>query len=128
MRNQVTSPCANALRDVILMTTRQKSVMRQNKRSKLQFAKAPLWQRVLAGERLPKRLSPHPKCAAAVEDYRPAALDVRELIRKRVFEQPVGSTFRPSLAYPWLRMMRLNADSFADATTDSALVPEPERL
>jgi hypothetical protein len=85
--------------------------MRRNKLSELLFAEAPLWQRVLAGERPPKRLSPHPKCAGTVEDHRPIALDVRELIRKRVFEQPVGSMFRPSLAYPWLRMMRLNADS-----------------
>ena len=42
----------------------------------------PLWQRVLAGERLPKRLSRHPKCEGTVEDHRNIALDVRELIRK----------------------------------------------
>jgi hypothetical protein len=39
------------------------------------------------------------------------ALDVRELIRKPVFEQPVGSTFRLNIAYPWLRLMRLNSSS-----------------
>ena len=71
----------------------------------------PLWQRVLAGERLPERLSRHPKCEGTVEDHRAIALDVRELIRKSVFGQRVGSTFRPNLAYPWLRMMRLNANS-----------------
>ena len=66
--------------------------MTRNKRSKLLFAEPrPLWQRVLAGERLPKRLSRHPKCEGTVEDHRNIALDVRELIRKRVFEQPVGS-------------------------------------
>ena len=71
----------------------------------------PLWQRVLAGKRLPKRLSRHPKCAGTVEDHREIALDVRELIRKRVFEQPVGSVFHLNIAFPWLREMRLNANS-----------------
>jgi hypothetical protein len=70
-----------------------------------------LWQRVLAGERLPKRLSRHPKCEGTVEDHRAIALDVRELIRKRVFEQPVGSVFHLNIAFPWLREMRLNANS-----------------
>ena len=69
------------------------------------------WQRVLAGERLPKRLSRHPKCEGTVEDHRPIALDVRELIRKHLFDQPVGSVFRPGLPYPWLRVMRLNSSS-----------------
>jgi hypothetical protein len=71
----------------------------------------PLWQRVLARERLPKRLSRYPKCEGTVEDHRPIALDVRELIRKRVFEQPVGSIFELNIAFPWLREMRLNANS-----------------
>ena len=71
----------------------------------------PLWQRVLAGERLPKRLSRHPKCEGTVEDHRNIALDVRELIRKRVFEQPVGSVFQLNIAFPWLRVMRLNSNS-----------------
>jgi hypothetical protein len=67
------------------------------------------WQRVLAGERLPKRLSRHPKCEGTVEDHRAIALDVQELIRKRVFERRVGSEFSLNLAYPWLRVMRLNS-------------------
>jgi hypothetical protein len=71
----------------------------------------PLWQRLLAGERLPKRPSRHPKCAGTVEDHRNITLDVRELIRKQMFEQPVGSAFRLNLAYPWLRVMRLNSAS-----------------
>ena len=70
-----------------------------------------LWQRVLAGERLPKRLSRHPKCEGTVEDHRPIALDVRELIRQRVFDNPAGSAFHLNLAYPWLRVMRLNSSS-----------------
>jgi hypothetical protein len=70
-----------------------------------------LWQRVLAGERLPKRLSRRPKCEGTVENHRNIALDVRELIRKRVFEQPVGSVFHLNIAFPWLREMRLNANS-----------------
>ena len=69
------------------------------------------WQRVLAGERLPKRLSRHPKCEGTVEDHRAIALDVRELIRHRVFERRVGSEFNLTLAYPWLRVMRLNSSS-----------------
>ena len=64
-----------------------------------------MWQRVLAGERLPKRLSLHPKCEGTVEDHRNIALDVRELMRKRVFEQPVGSVFHLNIAVPWLREM-----------------------
>ena len=39
------------------------------------------------------------------------ALDVRELIRHRVFERRVGSEFNLNLAYPWLRVMRLNSSS-----------------
>jgi hypothetical protein len=36
---------------------------------------------------------------------------VRELIRKQVFEQPVGSVFHLNLRFPWLRVMRLNSSS-----------------
>jgi hypothetical protein len=64
------------------------------------------WQKVIAGERLSKPPFRRPKCEGTIEDHRPVALDVRELIRKRVFEQPVGSIFRPSIAFPWLRRMR----------------------
>ena len=71
----------------------------------------PLWQRVIAGERLPKRLARRPKCEGTVEDHRKIALDVRELIRNRVFERRVGSVFHLDLAYPWLRIMRLNSSS-----------------
>jgi hypothetical protein len=83
--------------------------MRRNKRSI--FADPPLWQRLLAGERLPKPPSRHPKCEGTVEDHRNIALDVRELIRHRVFERRVGSEFNLNLAYPWLRIMRLNSSS-----------------
>jgi hypothetical protein len=63
---------------------------------------------VIAGEPLPKGpLVAKSKCEGTVEDHRNIALDVRELIRKHVFEQPVGSTFHLSIAYPWLRVMRL---------------------
>ena len=86
--------------------------MTGNKRPRRSTAEPrPLWQRVLAGERLPKRLSRHPKCEGTVEDHRNIALDVCELIRERVFEQPVGSVFHLNIAYPWLREMRLNANS-----------------
>jgi hypothetical protein len=36
---------------------------------------------------------------------------VRELIRKQVFEQPVGSVFRLNIAFPWLRVMQLNSST-----------------
>jgi hypothetical protein len=71
----------------------------------------PWWQSVAAGERLPNPLFRRPKCDGTVEDHRNIALDVRELIRKHVFEQPVGSTFHLNIAYPWLRVMRLNSSS-----------------
>jgi hypothetical protein len=58
---------------------------------------------VIAGERLPNPPFRRSKCEGTVEDHRNIALDVRELIRKHVFEQPVGSTFRLSIAYPWCR-------------------------
>jgi hypothetical protein len=70
-----------------------------------------LWQRVIAGERLPSRLFRQPKCEGTIEDHRGIALDVRELIRKHVFEQQVGSVFQLNIAFPWLREMRLNANS-----------------
>ena len=71
----------------------------------------PLWQRLIAGERLPKRLFRHPKCEGTIEDHRMIALDVRELIRHRVFDQPVGSIFRLNMRFPWLRVIRLNSCS-----------------
>jgi hypothetical protein len=71
------------------------------------------WQRVLAGEPVPKDLfRQRSKCGGTVEDHRNIALDVRELIRHRVFDQPVGSIFHLNIRFPWLRMMRLNSCSF----------------
>ncbi len=47
-----------------------------------------------------------------VEEYRGTALDVRELYRHRVFDQPVGSVWRNcALTWPWLRSFRLDAAS-----------------
>jgi hypothetical protein len=71
----------------------------------------PLWQRIIAGERLPSPLFRRPKCEGTIEDHRNIALDVRELIRHRVFERRVGSEFNLNLAYPWLRVMQLNSSS-----------------
>ena len=85
--------------------------MRSKRTDRLTVEPKPLWQRVLAGERLPKRQSRHPKCEGTIEDHRTIALDVRELIRKRVFEQPAGSIFHLNIAFPWLRLMRLNSAS-----------------
>jgi hypothetical protein len=68
------------------------------------------WQRIIAGERLPEGpLIAKSKCEGTVEDHRQIAFDVRELIRKGVFDQPVGSVFRLKLRFPWLRVMRLNS-------------------
>ena len=70
------------------------------------------WQRVIAGERLPNGMfNAKSKCDGTIEDHRTIALDVRELIRKHVFEQPVGSVFHLNLRFPWLRVMRLNSSS-----------------
>jgi hypothetical protein len=69
------------------------------------------WQRAIAGGRLPNPVFRRPKCEGTVEDHRAIALDVRELIRKHVFEQPAGSIFRPSIAFPWLRVLRLESSS-----------------
>ena len=70
------------------------------------------WQRVLAGERLPSGMfNAKSKCDGTIEEHRTIALDVRELIRKRVFERSVGSVFHLNLRFPWLRVMRLNSDS-----------------
>ena len=47
-----------------------------------------------------------------VEDYRGTALDVRELYRRHVFDQPVGSAWRNcALTWPWLRSFRLDSAS-----------------
>ena len=70
-----------------------------------------MWQRVIAGERLPTRLFRQPKCEGTIEDHRGIALDVRELIRQRVFDNRVGSAFHLNLRFPWLRVMRLNSSS-----------------
>ena len=76
---------------------------------------SPLWQRLIAGERVPHREAASrgtsSKYEGTIEDHRPVALDVRELIRKHVFDQPVGSVFRLNIAFPWLRLMRLNSSS-----------------
>ena len=69
------------------------------------------WQRVPQASRCRTQCLAVAKCEGTIEDHRQIALDVRELIRKHVFEQPVGSVFRPSIAYPWLRMMRLKSSS-----------------
>ena len=37
------------------------------------------------------------------------ALGVRELIKQRVFERPVGSVSRLGLRFPWLRTLRLDS-------------------
>lgn len=47
-----------------------------------------------------------------VEEYRGTALDVRELYRRHVFDQPVGTEWRKcALTWPWLRAFRLDAAS-----------------
>ena len=69
------------------------------------------WQRAIAGERSPNPLVRRAKCEGTVEDHRNIALDVRELMRMRVFVRPLGSVFPLRLRFPWLRMIRLNSTS-----------------
>jgi hypothetical protein len=70
------------------------------------------WQKSLAGEPVPKGLfSAKSKCEGTVEDHRNIALDVRELMRKRVFVHRAGSVFYLQLRFPWLRLLRLNSSS-----------------
>jgi hypothetical protein len=70
------------------------------------------WQKVLVGEPEPSTcLGRNRNAKAQSKDHRNIALDVRELIRKRVFDQPVGSVFRLNLRFSWLRLMRLNSSS-----------------
>ena len=57
------------------------------------------WQRAIAGERLSNPVFRRPKCEGTIEDHREIALDVRELIRKRVFDRPVGSVFPLNLPF-----------------------------
>jgi hypothetical protein len=85
----------------------------QTKRSSRSTGKSEAWwQRVLSGEPVPKgSLITKSKCDCTVEDHRTIALDVRELMRKRVFVHSVGSVFRLQLRFPWLRQMRLNSSS-----------------
>ena len=58
-----------------------------------------------------RKFARNPRCFGTVEDHRRVALDVRELIRKRVFEYPTGSTFYLDVRYPWLRTMRVDGAS-----------------
>jgi hypothetical protein len=69
------------------------------------------WQKVIAGERLSNPPFRRAKCQGTIEDHRQIALDVRELIRHRVFDRRVGSVFPLQLRFPWLRMMRLKSSS-----------------
>jgi hypothetical protein len=86
------------------------NALTQNKRpTRLAAEPRPLWQRVIAGERLPSRLFRQPKCEGTIEDHRAIAIDARELIRQRVFDKRVGSVFHLNLRFPWLRVMRLSS-------------------
>jgi hypothetical protein len=70
------------------------------------------WQKSLAGEPVPRGLlDTKSKCEGTIEDHRLNALDVRELIRHRVFDQPTGRVRNLDLTFSWLRVMRLNGSS-----------------
>jgi hypothetical protein len=47
-----------------------------------------------------------PQCRGTVEDHQ--ALDVRELIRRRVFDHPIGTMRRCGLQWPWLITIKVN--------------------
>jgi hypothetical protein len=103
--------------------------MTRNKRSNRSTTEPrALWQRVIAGERFPSRLFRQPKCEGTIEDHRAIALDVRELIRQGVFDRPVGSVFKLNLAYPWLRVMRLNSSSLELRLVTGRIVVAPLAL
>jgi hypothetical protein len=74
---------------------------------------------------LPNSVFRRPKCDGTIEDHRAIALDVRELIRKRVFDQPVGSMFRLNLRFPWLRLLRLNSSTLDLELTTGRTVTVP---
>jgi hypothetical protein len=58
------------------------------------------WQTVFASEPVPKgSLITKSKCDGTIEDHRNVALDVRELIRKHVFERPVARFLVSSCAF-----------------------------
>jgi hypothetical protein len=104
--------------------------VRRNERPKgLTAEPRALWQRVVAGERLPDRLTAslnaRSKCEGSIEDHRGIALDVRELIRQHVFDRPVGSVFPLNLRFPWLRVLRLNQSTLdlELATGRTVIVP-----
>ena len=96
----------------------------QNKRSnRLATEPKAWWQCAIAGEQLPNPVFRRPKCEGTVEDHRNIGLDVRELTRKHVFEQPVGSVFRLNIAFPWLRVMRLNSSTLdLELVTDRTVI------
>jgi hypothetical protein len=52
-------------------------------------------------------------CDGTVEDHQELALDVRELIKQRMFKRPIGSVFRLGLRFPWLRTLRLDSASLS---------------
>jgi hypothetical protein len=78
--------------------------MRNERRKRLAAEPRAWWQRVVAGERVPSRLraslNAQSKCQGTIEDHREIALDVRELIRQHVFDNPVGSIFRLNMRIP----------------------------
>ena len=102
-----------AARDHVDTTPWIDAVTRSKGLSRSDRGLARCWERVLAGERLPKRLSPAIRNAKApVEDHpRDRAGRARTHPQAPVFERPVDSVFRLNIAFPWLREMRLNANS-----------------
>src|SRR5215813_2523696 len=76
----------------------------------------------------PARRTRRPRCRGTVEDHQRVALDVRELIRQRVFERPVGSVLHLTLRYPLLRTMRLDRWSLVLRLTIGHIVTVPWTL
>jgi hypothetical protein len=91
--------------------SRGKRAVTQSKRASQSTGEPKAWWQKVIAERLSNPPFRRAKCQGSIEDHRQIALDVRELIRKHVFQQPVGSIFRPSIAFPWVRMMRLKSSS-----------------
>ena len=87
------------------------AVTRRKRSNRLAAEPRAWWQRVIAGERLPNGLLiAKSKCEGTVEDHRAIALDVA--IDPQACVCSAGRLgISPQLAFPWLRLMRLNSSS-----------------
>jgi len=60
----------------------------------------------MVSENAPRLRSHRPRCRGTVEDH--LAFDVRDLIRRHVFDHPVGTVWRCGFQWPWIITLKLN--------------------